>query len=173
MRYYINAVNDQLFEENENIKYSTSPTEQQLEQAASLINNGGQLVISLNGNKLDDGTILVVVALDGDKVVGTASIKKGNEIGYLMVDPSYRRYGIARQLTDIRINYAKSHNIPLIYSSIRKDNVASINNIKSMGFTHAGDKKSPYSSNILSYFYLPINASEEYAKHFIQDKFGL
>lgn len=173
MRDFINLYNDQLFEHNENITYTTSPNHQQLSGAASLINAGGQLVISLNAASLENNTILVVVAVDGERVIGTASIKTGNEMGYLMVDPEYRRYGVARKLTEIRIEYARTHNLPLLYSSARKDNIASINNLRGMNFIHAGSKKSPYSENILSYFYLPITMSIDDATDYIRNKFRL
>lgn len=52
---------------------------------------------------------LVYVALDGDKIIGVTSLRSGNHISLLFVDPKYHRRGIARRLILAEAQYLANH----------------------------------------------------------------
>lgn len=45
-----------------------------------------------------DGRYLMLVALDGEKIIGQISVRNGNHISLLFVDEAYHRKGVGREL---------------------------------------------------------------------------
>lgn len=124
------------------IRYQIHPTKDQLQDATAILAtqpNAKHLVTPIN--LAND--FCVVVAIDGEKVVGVATIKALKqadigEIGHLYVLPTYLRQGIAKQLTHLRIEYALKHGLALLYAVIKEGNVASTQNLIKFGFQHFG-----------------------------------
>lgn len=170
------AVQQEGFGKKSKLTYTSKPTPEQLDDAAELVNQGSQLVITLDGQDLAHNATNIV-ALDGDKVVGIAAIKPGDkqaaEIGYLMVDPDHRRQGIAKELGKRQFAAGKKLGLGLLYASIRQNNKANRANREKQGMIHVGDKKSPYSSNILSYYAYPLRFSKEEAFQWVKQSFDL
>lgn len=70
----------------------------------------------------NDDTYTWVVAMDGDAVAGFSAIriaKNGNaELRHTYVLPAYRCQGIARHMTDLRLDIAKAEGAKLIRTTI-------------------------------------------------------
>ena len=70
----------------------------------------------------NDDTYTWIVAMDGDNVAGFAAIriaKNGNaELRHTYVLPAYRNRGIARHMTDLRMDIAKAEGVKLVRTTI-------------------------------------------------------
>lgn len=53
------------------------------------------------------GTYLMLVALDGEKIIGQISVRNGNHISLLFVDEEYHRKGIGRELIKSMAEFLK------------------------------------------------------------------
>ena len=63
-----------------------------------------------------EGTYLMMIALDGDRVVGTISVRNRNHISLLFVDETYHRRGIGRSLIKAMGDYLKKERQELYMS---------------------------------------------------------
>lgn len=144
----------------ETLHYITDPTAAQLDAAAQLINS--TLKRPLRIGPFQRAPLFVLALSETSEVVGVAAIRKlkGNaaEIGYIAVDATYHRQGVATRLTQIVISEAKRRGIQLLYAWVEKPNVASSGNLKKSGFRFFGDYvKRPGKSSVKSWFYLPLS----------------
>lgn len=55
-----------------------------------------------------DGKYQVLVALDGERIIGMASVRNINFLSLLFVDEEYHRHGVGRALLDTMIAYLKN-----------------------------------------------------------------
>lgn len=55
-----------------------------------------------------EGQYQVMVALDGESVVGLASVRDGHHLSLLFVDEAYQKLGIGRHLLDRMCDYLKT-----------------------------------------------------------------
>jgi len=90
-----------------------------------------------------DFRFYVLVAYDNvsgtEQICGAISIHmRSGEIRSLVVDRRFRRLGIARALMAHVIELARNHNIPRLYTYVRRGNDASANLFASLGFTIQG-----------------------------------
>ena len=87
----------------------------------------------------------VIVALDGDKLVGTFTISleavrkwyaDGDvaRLRYLAVSPSYTRRRIASQMYDACAQWSEEHGVGCLFGSTAYNNTASIKALESNGF---------------------------------------
>ena len=90
----------------------------------------------------------IFLAMDGDKVVGTAGLYKEDEFSYelvkMSVEPSYRGRGIARLLLDTCLNLARDlgANRVFLYSNSQLQNAIRI--YEQYGFRHIDTSNMPY-----------------------------
>lgn len=54
------------------------------------------------------GRYQLLVALDGEKVIGAASVRNGNHLSLLFVEEKYHRQGVGRALLDNLCRYLKT-----------------------------------------------------------------
>lgn len=107
---------------------------------------------NLSGKDLADtvGNGVCFIAMDGDKVIGTASVKKRSlstwfsrgDTAYFMaagVLPEYQGKGVYKTLNNLREAYVKEQNIAVSYCLTHEKNVKIQNFfIKHLGFKKAG-----------------------------------
>lgn len=109
-----------------------------LAQAAQLIDGRDDAAHPLDHALFYRSRAVVVALTSTQKVVGCAAIKAGagavGELGFLVVSPSFRRQGIAKALTQRRIEVAKSLGITLLFATIRDENQISKANLLQSGF---------------------------------------
>ena len=85
------------------------------------------------------------VAMDGDKIAGTASVAfvkcngwffKGDAATFVLlaVLPEYRRQGIAAKFEETRMNFVKQNGVEVIIGGTNSKNIASINLHTKNGF---------------------------------------
>lgn len=65
-----------------------------------------------------------------------------------MIDNNYLRNGIASELLQTLIDYAKSINIHDILLEVRKSNISAQNLYEKFNFKHIGIRKEYYSNNL-------------------------
>lgn len=54
------------------------------------------------------GNYRLLVALDGDRVIGAGSLRHVNHLSLLFVEEEYHLQGVGRQLMDVLLNYLKN-----------------------------------------------------------------
>lgn len=141
--------------------YSLSPDSKQREQAADLIDAGGQLAEKLDRKRFQRACVIVVALDQAHRVIGVGVVKERQgdvaEIGYLMVHPDFRRRGIAQELTRRRIEAARKLGLHLLYTNVRRDNEKSIGNLLKVDFQFWGVFVSAYDTGrIISWFFYPL-----------------
>lgn len=147
---------------NPNITYVIQPAAPLLEQAMDLLDTRTN-VAHLLDRPAFLSAFFTVVAMDNDKVVGVATIKGGEasakELGFLMVDPTYRRQGIAAALTSHRLRYAQEQGVSLLYSVIKESNLPSISNMQKHNFHFFGRYQSAMGSGLwFDWYYFPLHS---------------
>ncbi len=152
------------------ISYSAAPTPAQREAAADLIDAGGQLAEKLDRAKLARACVIVIALDAAGRVIGVGAVKERRgsiaEVGYLMVDPEFRRRGIAQELTQRRIAAARDAGLELLFTNVRRDNVESRGNLHKAGFVLWGDFMSAYhTQRVISWFYYPLTAEARVEAH--------
>jgi putative acetyltransferase len=104
---------------------------------------------------LDDpeGTVLsrggcIFLAMDDDKVVGTAGLWKENETDYelikMAVDPAYRRTGISKLLLDRCLAEANERKAKKIFLYSNSQLVTALKLYKKYGFEHVDVINAPF-----------------------------
>ncbi|EJK2114663.1 histone acetyltransferase [Vibrio navarrensis] len=124
------------------LRYEINPSKELIDCAERHLNtlpNASRLLRSIDLAS----DFCVVVAMDGEQLVGVATIKslvqgKNGELGHLFVLPEYQRQGIAKELTRLRIEYAKANGLDLLYAVIKDHNEASASNLVQHGFVRYG-----------------------------------
>lgn len=152
------------------LNYSANPTAAQRTEAADLIDSGGQLAEKLDRTKFARSCVVVVALEKIGRVVGVGAVKKrrGNiaEVGYLIVDPNFRRRHIAQELTRRRIEAAREAGLELLFTNIRSDNIESLGNLRKAGFIFWGDFMSAYhTGRVISWYYFPLRAGGQCEAH--------
>ncbi len=145
---------------NSDINYVVKPNEFLLNQAMDLLDSRIN-VVHLLDRAAFIRAFFIVVAVFEERVIGVATIKSSGssakELGFLMVDPQFRRRGIAEKLTMHRIDYARQQRVSLLYSVIKESNFASINNMKKQAFHFFGRYQSALGSGLwFDWYYLPL-----------------
>jgi RimJ/RimL family protein N-acetyltransferase len=140
---------------------SSRPDSKQIQQAADLIDAGGQLAKKLDRNRFEQACIIVVALDPALRVIGVAAVKERRgdvaEIGYLIVHPDFRRRGIAQELTRRRIEAARELGLRLLYTNVRRDNDESIGNLHKAEFLFWGDFVSAHDTgHVISWFFYPL-----------------
>ena len=97
---------------------------------------------------------LMLVALDGDKVVGNAIVERNRVKRYnhraeisITVLRDYWGQGIGSRLMEMMIDFAKSVKIESLYLEVRKDNERAISLYKKYGFEEIGEYKGYFKIN--------------------------
>jgi L-amino acid N-acyltransferase YncA len=142
------------------IHYVVKPNKDLLNQAMNLLDSRVNVAHLLDRDAFSRAFFIVVAVLDG-VVIGVATIKSSTtsakELGFLMVDPNFRRMGIAEKLTLHRILYVRDQGVSLLYSVIKESNLASINNMKKQNFYFLGCYQSAMGSGLwFDWYYLPL-----------------
>jgi ribosomal protein S18 acetylase RimI-like enzyme len=96
-----------------------------------------------------DFRFYVLVAYDrasgAEQICGVISIHmRSGEIRSLVVDRRFRRLGIARALLAHVIELAREHNLPRVYTYVRRGNKPSANLFASLGFRIEGGNDRSY-----------------------------
>ena len=88
---------------------------------------------------------IMLVALDGDKVVGNAVVERNKVLRYnhraeisITVLKEYWGRGIGSSLMNIMIDFAKSTGIEILYLEVRADNLRAISLYERFGFKKIG-----------------------------------
>lgn len=87
------------------------------------------------------------VATENDKAVaymGMHCVCGEGHITNIAVHPDFRREGIASNLINHFINYAKKNNFELLTLEVRESNIPAIECYKKFGFTEVGLRKNYY-----------------------------
>ena len=97
---------------------------------------------------------LMLVALDGDKVVGNAIVERNKVKRYnhraeisITVLRDYWGRGIGSRLMEMMIDFAKSAKIESLYLEVRGDNERAISLYKKYGFEEIGEYKCYFKIN--------------------------
>lgn len=85
------------------------------------------------------GTYRVLVALDGDKIIGVASLRNMNILSLLFVDAEYHRKGVGRILVELMGDYVRRNNNEFFFRV--KASPYAVNFYKSVGFYATGDEQ--------------------------------
>lgn len=88
------------------------------------------------------GDYQLMVALDGNKIIGAGSIRSGNHLSLLFVDEAYHRKGIGREIIKKLCNYLKTESGER-YMSLKAAPYA-VNFYRKLGF-HAVRPEEEYS----------------------------
>ena len=98
--------------------------------------------------ELDNAFSAFLVALDGaDSVVGYAGLQVITDEGYICniaVRPECRRQGIASQLLDVFINFARGNQLAFLTLEVRESNYDAIALYGSHGFRGVGRRRKYY-----------------------------
>jgi len=87
------------------------------------------------------------IALDGDKVVGWATVAKCT-LRCIVVHPDYRGFGIGRRLTEERLKYLESCNSIISYAWVRPNGECmSCKNLENFGFELAKELPDYYNKS--------------------------
>ncbi|EHZ7356331.1 TPA: GNAT family N-acetyltransferase [Vibrio vulnificus] len=144
------------------IHYQLHPNSAQLLEAQAHLNtlpNAKRLMTPINLAH----DYCVAVALDGEQVIAVATIKTLTqptigEIGHLYVLPEYQGRGIAKHLTQMRIDYAREQGLALLYAVIKPENLASSQNLMKLGFEHFGRFSNLRNSGLcFDWYYLALS----------------
>ena len=88
---------------------------------------------------------IMLVALDGDKIVGNAIVERNRVARYhhraeisITVIKEYWGRGIGSRLMEMMIDFAKSTGIEILYLEVRADNERAIRLYKKYGFVEIG-----------------------------------
>jgi len=116
-----------------------------------LAHHGEGVVNSMSAQEIieTDFRFYVFVAYDRasnrEQICGAISIHmRSGEIRSLVVDRRFRRLGIARALLTHVIELAREHNLPRVYTYVRRGNEPSVNLFASLGFTIQGGNDRSY-----------------------------
>jgi len=149
----------QLFESTLHIEELSS--EEELQQACDLINDGAQLSWTLTPSRLLGklgSTGRLFALYDGNVMVGTVGLKEttiegvtGAEVGYLYIKPDSRSFSaytlLYRAIKDV------SHNYNYIFATtVTTNNVINTLMKRNQYVTFGFSQKSPFSANILNYW---------------------
>jgi ribosomal protein S18 acetylase RimI-like enzyme len=111
-------------------------------QIAALVYSGGQLRMKLTPHMILNSGIKYIIELVGDRIIGVIGYElvRDNvaELKHLSVHPSYRRQGLGNKLLTKAIAAAPAE---YLFGLIRSNNVASLNNARSLGLVPVGTKK--------------------------------
>lgn len=118
--------------------YMTLPAEEISRQVAALLNEHNQLRTDHTRYTIMNARGAYFVDIVAGIVAGCQAILRVNDeitkLFHLCVHPDFRRRGIARKLKLAALGHVST---PYVYSTIREDNVASINLSLSLGFSVA------------------------------------
>lgn len=118
--------------------YMTLPAEEISRQVAALLNTHNQLRTNHNKYTIMNARGAYFVDIVAGIVAGCQAILRINDeitkLFHLCVHPDFRRRGIARKLKLAALSHVST---PYVYSTIREDNIASINLSLSLGFSVA------------------------------------
>ena len=127
--------------DNPKITYHEANSFDDVLKAADLIDENGHRTLPVDRFSFLRLPLLVI-AKHGSRVVGAAAVSRLSsgalEIGFMTVHRDYRRQGIARKLTEMRILFARRNRCFAIYAMVRPDNKASWGNLKKIGFRRYG-----------------------------------
>lgn len=108
------------------------------EQIANLINANNNLVTIHDPNEVYMARNEYIVETLMGRVIGCVRVQKQSysitEIKHLCVIKEFRGHGLAKLLIKTGLNMAQS---PLVYATVRKDNIGSIKAFESTGFINA------------------------------------
>ena len=149
-----------------NVIYKTqniSPEE--LTAACNLVNQGKQLSIELDEERLRK-TYFLVIAISQEKVIGVSSIKKGHhvaEIGYTAVCSAHRRKKIGQNMTKLLMCHALKSKIDILCGIVFKSNVANRGKLEKLGFFKVSEFLSRSGKTILCWYCHPMTHSKDFA----------
>lgn len=120
------------------------------EQLAKLLNSHNQLRNRKTAQELELGRVNYIVELHGSLLIGACGLEKQSysltEIKHLVVKPQWRGKGLGKFLVRRAISISKT---PLLYATVRGDNMASRKLFESLGFTVAGSYKGNHEVTLL------------------------
>ncbi|MGH1428812.1 MAG: GNAT family N-acetyltransferase [Arenicella sp.] len=142
----------------------------ELVEACDLVNQGGQLSIVLNEERLRE-TYFLVIALSQKKVVGVSCIKKYNdiaEIGYTAVCPTHRRQKIGQHMTMMLIDHASKVNISVLCGIVHYANSANRRKLEKLGFLKVSEFLSRSGDTTLCWYAHPLSETESQLRLLMQ-----
>ena len=136
------------------------------EAAADLIDKRDDNAHPLDRN-LFYGAHTLVVARYHQQVIGCAVIKSISglpqgvgECGFLVVSPQYRRIGIARRLTQKRLEVARQQGLHFLFATVRDENHASRANLLHSGWQFWGNYLSVRGTgNTIGWYYYSLDTT--------------
>jgi len=109
-------------------------------QVAGLLNSYNQLNTHYNAQNILDESASYTVESIGKTVIGCVQVQKQaymlSEIKHLCVHPSMRKQGFAKMLITSALDRAPT---PMVYATIREENIGSIKAFESCGFKRVGE----------------------------------
>ncbi|MGI2138941.1 GNAT family N-acetyltransferase [Shewanella baltica] len=151
------------------IQFVISEQPEELALAAQLIDGRDDNAHPLDHQVFFDSRAVILAKTIEGEIVGCAAIKAGKgtvgkgtvgELGYLVVSSHYRRQGIAKGLTQKRIEVAKALGISILYATIRAENTSSQANLLKAGFQFWRDYLSVRGTgNTVGWYYLALSAN--------------
>ena len=110
------------------------------EQVAELINAHNQLALRRCKADILSGKIDYVVENHGKDVIAACGLEKQSytltEMKHLVVSPAWRGKGVGKFIIKRALTICDT---PIVYATVREDNVSSLNLLSSMGFQRAGE----------------------------------
>jgi L-amino acid N-acyltransferase YncA len=137
----------------------TTPSPQQLEAAAALVDAGGQRKRPVKRHRFRKARTVVLVLNDRGQVVGVTAVKKSEsnvaEVGDAVLLPDYRPYGTAKRAFQILLQEVRKQGIDVLYAKVRPTNVAPIALLKRARFQFWGNYVK--TNTVFSWLYLPLS----------------
>ena len=129
------------------IRYTLSPTPEQVDAGGRIVETSGQLKKPLNLEKFRKSCVISAALNPDGEVVGIGTIKKRRgtvaESGFVAVRDDYRRQGIAARLSKLRIEEARRIGIQLLWARTKPHNKGAIASALQANFERFGQFKKP------------------------------
>lgn len=144
---------------------TTNISSDELEAACALVNQGGQLSITLTQERLKRVSFLVVAVLQ-NVVVGVSCIKKYDdvaEIGYTAVCAGHRRQKIGQEMTARIITHALKQDIVILCGIVFKSNFPNRGKLEKLGFFKSSEFISKSGDATLCWYCHPLSQTKSVA----------
>ena len=110
------------------------------EQIAELLNANNHLALRRSGADITSSKIGYVVETHGKHVIAACGLEKQSfvltEMKHLVVKEGWRKKGVGRFVVKRALTICET---PLVYATVREDNISSLNLLSSVDFHKAGE----------------------------------
>ena len=143
------------------VTFITTPSPEQLEAAAALVDAGGQRKRPVKRSRFRKARAVVLVLNDHSQVVGMAAVKRSKsnvaEVGDAVLLPDYRPHGTAKRAFQVLLQEAMKQGVDVLYAKVRPTNVAPLGLLKRAKFQLWGNYSK--TNTVFSWLYLPLSPS--------------